>query len=115
MALIILLPAVACWIVIATWSMRRALLDVYLPSLLLLPQYYIFRGPHLPPISFAEAAILPLGLAFLLTGLRGWRLDWMDLAVFGFAVSQGISEGWSSQIADRVDFLAMIRPRPTVC
>jgi len=108
MALIILLPAVACRIVIATWSMRRALLDVYLPSLLLLPQYYIFRGPHLPPISFAEAAILPLGLAFLLTGLRGWRLDWMDLAVFGFAVSQGISEGWSSQIADRVDFLAMI-------
>lgn len=108
MALIILLPAVACWFVIAKWSMRRALLYVYLPSLLLLPQYYIFRPSHLPPLSFAEAAILPLGLAFLVSGLRGWRLDWMDLAVVGFAASQGLSEGWSSQIADRVDFLALI-------
>ena len=108
MALIILLPAVACWIVIARWSTRRALLDVYLPSLLLLPQYYILRPPHLPPMSFAETAILPLGLAFLLTGMRGWRFDWMDLAVLGFAVSAGISEGWSSQLVDRVDFMALI-------
>ena len=108
MALIILLPAVACWIVIARWSMRRALLDVYLPSLLLLPQYYILRVPHLPPMTFAETAILPLGLAFLITGLRGWRVDWMDLVVVGFAVSGGISEGWSSQLVDRVDFFALI-------
>jgi hypothetical protein len=99
MALMILLPAVACWIVIARWSAHRALLDVYLPSLLLLPQYYIFRGPHLPPLSFAQTAILPLGLAFLVSGLRGWRLDWMDLSVLLFAASAGVSEGLSSELA----------------
>jgi hypothetical protein len=112
MALIILLPAVACWIVIARWSMRRALLDVYLPSLLLLPQYYILRAPHLPPLTFAQTAILPLGLAFLVTGLRGWRLNWMDLAVFLFAASAGISEGWSSQLADRLEDLSAPASNP---
>jgi len=96
MSLIILLPAIACWAVIAKWSTRRALLDVYLPVLLLLPQYYILRAPHLPPITFADAAILPLGLAFLANGMRGWRMGWMDVCVLGFAASQGISEGLSA-------------------
>jgi hypothetical protein len=77
MAAIILIPALVCWAVLAMGSERKALLWVYLPALLLLPQYYILRLPHLPPITFADAAILPLGIALVLKDMRRWRWAWI--------------------------------------
>jgi len=56
MDLIILLPAVACWVALAKGPIRRALLSVYLPAVFLLPQYYILRFPHLPPLPFCPWA-----------------------------------------------------------
>ena len=53
MAAVILIPAVACWAVLAWGSARKALLCVVLPALLLLPQYYVLRLSHLPPLTFA--------------------------------------------------------------
>ena len=100
MDLIILLPAVACWVALAKGPIRKALLNVYLPSVLLLPQYYSLRFPHLPPLSFADAAILPLGAALWVKEMRRWRFDWMDLWVLLFAVSAGLSEGLSTALAD---------------
>ncbi|MGD0629538.1 MAG: O-antigen ligase family protein [Terracidiphilus sp.] len=100
MDLIILLPAIACWIALARGPIRRALLDVYLPAVLLLPQYYILRFPHLPPLTFADAAILPLGAALWVKEMRRWRFDWMDLWVLLLAVSAALSEGMSTALAD---------------
>jgi O-antigen ligase len=100
MELIILLPAVACWVALAKGPIRKALLDVYLPVVLLLPQYYSLRFPHLPPLSFADAAILPLGAALWVREMRRWRFDWMDLWVVLFAVSAGLSEGLSTDLAN---------------
>jgi len=100
MDLIILLPAVACWVALARGPVRKALLDVYLPVVLLLPQYYILRFPHLPPLTFADAAILPLGAALWVGQMRHWRLDWTDLWVALFAVSAGLSESVSSAWAN---------------
>jgi len=100
MGLIILLPALACWIVMARGGLRQALLAVYLPCLLLLPQYYIYRLPHLPPLSFADAAIIPLGAGMLITEMRRWRFTWMDLWVFLSAASVGLSEALSTELAN---------------
>jgi hypothetical protein len=100
MAAIILIPALACWAVLAMGSARKALLWVYLPALLLLPQYYILRLPHLPPITFADAAILPLGIALVLKEMRCWRWAWMDLWVLLFAVCAGLSEALSTELAN---------------
>lgn len=100
MELIILLPAVACWVALARGPIRRALLNVYLPVVLLLPQYYTLRFPHLPPLTFADAAILPLGAALFVKEMRRWRFDWMDLWVLLFAASGGLSEGLSTALAD---------------
>ena len=113
MAAIILIPALACWAVLASGSARKALLYVYLPALLLLPQYYVFRVPHLPPLTFADAAILPLGIALAFTGMRRWRLAWMDLWVLLFAVCAGLSEALSTELANGdwiPAVLARIRP-----
>ncbi len=100
MAAIILIPALACWAVLAMSSARKALLSVYLPALLLLPQYYVIRLPHLPPIAFADAAILPLGVALVLEALRRWHWSWMDLWVLLFAFCAGLSEALSTELSN---------------
>jgi hypothetical protein len=100
MELIILLPAVACWVALARGPIRKALLNVYLPVVLLLPQYYSLRFPHLPPLTFADAAVLPLGAALWVKEMRRWRFDWMDLWVLLLAVSAALSEGLSTALAD---------------
>jgi len=100
MDLIILIPAVACWVVLARGTVRSAFLNVYIPVVLLLPQYFTLRFPHLPPLSFADAAILPLLLALCLKEVRRWRFSWMDLLVVLFAFSVALSEGLSTALAD---------------
>jgi hypothetical protein len=69
-----------------------AFLNVYLPCLLLLPSYYAFKVPHMPPQSAAEWALFPLGIALLIA--RGNRppLRRMDLWVALFLLSFGASE-----------------------
>jgi hypothetical protein len=100
MALIILFPAVVCWAVLAMGTARKALLNVYLPTLLLLPQYYVLRIKHLPPLSFADAAVVPLAIALMVTSMRRWRFAWMDLWVLLLAVAAAISEGLGTQLAN---------------
>jgi len=100
MELIILIPAVACWVALARGPIRKALLNVYLPVVFLLPQYYNVRFPHLPPLTFADAAILPLGAALWVKEIQRWRFAWMDLWVLLFAASAGWSEGLSTVLAD---------------
>lgn len=100
MELIILIPAVACWVALSKWPIRKVLINVYLPAVLLLPQYYSVRFPHLPPLTFADAAILPLGAALWVKEIRNWRFEWMDLWVLLLAVSAGLSEGLSTALAD---------------
>src|ERR1035437_6147309 len=99
MNLIILIPAVICWVVLARGTIRQAFIYVYLPAVLLLPQYYVWRPSHMPPITFGDAAILPLGIALFATELRRWRLQWMDLWVLLFAVGTAVSEGLSAELA----------------
>jgi hypothetical protein len=99
MDLIVLIPFFACLVVLATRSARHAFAYVYLPTVMLLPGYWTLRLPHIPPVSFTDVVILPLGLALLYTEIRRWRFDWMDLWVFLFAVSAGMSEGLSAELA----------------
>lgn len=100
MNLIILIPALVCWAVLARGSSQKALINIWLPVVLLLPQYFYLRFPHMPPLTFADAAMLPLGLAMILTDLRRWRWSWLDLWVLLLAASAGLSEGLSTVAAN---------------
>ena len=100
MNLIILLPALACCVALARGSAQKALINVYLPAVLLLPQYFYLRYPHLPPLTFADAAMLPLGAAMVWTQMRRWRWSWMDLWVLLFAASAALSEGLNTLAAN---------------
>jgi O-antigen ligase len=114
MALVILLPALACIVAIAMGSTRSALINVYLPSVLLLPQAFELRFEHMPPLTFADAAILPLGVALLFTDMRRWRFDWMDLLVVLFAVSEAVSEGMSTALANGTWVRIFTSPAETI-
>ena len=100
MNLIILIPAVVCWIVLARGGVQRALVNVYLPVVLLLPHIFNLRFPHLPPLTFADAAILPLSVAMLMTQMRRWRWSWLDLWVVLFSLSAAYAEGINTVAAN---------------
>ncbi len=103
--LIALLPALA-----ALWWMTRAPLAsvfqrVYLPVLLLLPNYYRCFLPGLPDLTFNQAAILPIFVLFLAQRPYGWRFSVTDLLVLLFAASVGYSEYASTTYKDAQNLL----------
>jgi O-Antigen ligase len=71
-------------------------LNVYLPCLIFLPDYYSFRVPHLPPESAASWSLLPLGLSLLfypIPQLQLRRLDlWITLYTLSYAASELLRE-----------------------
>src|SRR5580704_3523398 len=77
-------------------SLRRgpafALIDVYLPTLLLLPDYFRWVLPGLPDPTFNEAAIVPIVGIFVLRGAGRWRFSVTDLLIVGLALEMAYSE-----------------------
>ncbi len=92
MQLLALIPGIWAAIVAFSKSPQRAFLDVYIPVLLCLPDYYRWIAPGLPDPSFSHAAILPVTAAFLAMGGSRWRISLNDFLVFGFAYCVGYSE-----------------------
>jgi hypothetical protein len=78
--------------VMKRWSLETAILNVYLPVLMLIPSFYSTRIPHLPGIGCQSAAIAPIVFVALLTRVRGWQFRPSDLLVFLFAFEAGYSE-----------------------
>ncbi len=97
MSIIILIPALICLVALFHWSLTRTFLNVYLPIFTLVPIYYFWKVAALPPITFGEAALLPLGFAILIKEWRNWKFTTMDvvLGVFLF------STYYADQLADR--------------
>ncbi len=92
MEIVALIPGViAAWVAFRA-SAQRALLDVYLPVLALLPEYYRWIAPGLPDPTFSMAAILPIGVAWALRRPREWRFSLTDGLVFGYAFCVAFSE-----------------------
>jgi hypothetical protein len=67
-------------------------LDVYFPSVFLLPDYYRWVVSGLPDPSFHHTVILPIVAVFLATNLLRWRPSLLDVLVIGFASSVSYSE-----------------------
>jgi len=87
MSIIILIPALACIIALFRDSTTKAFLNIYLPVFLLFPIYYFWKVAALPPIDFAEAALIPIGLAIVLKELPNWHPALMDLSLAVFIFS----------------------------
>lgn len=93
MEILVLVPALVAAVVAFTRSPQEALLQVYLPVMLVLPDYYRWMAPGLPDPTFAQAAVLPVAAAFVARGgLASWRFSLADGLVFGYAFFVGCSE-----------------------
>jgi hypothetical protein len=92
MSILLLLPGIISFILVLRGRIETAFLSVYLPCLLLLPQDYSFRIPHLPPFSAAEFALIPIGVVAFSQYLRSGSFRLMDALVFLFWVSWSASE-----------------------
>jgi O-antigen ligase len=95
MKLVILLPGLLACLALARRTVPQVLLDVYLPTLLLLPMYFDLRLKHLPPLHFSQMAMLPIGVAMiaLLAGGRlKWRWSMTDIWIALFVLLIGVSE-----------------------
>lgn len=86
MSLVVYLALIASAAVTWRHGLARALLAVYLPMLLLIPDGLRAITPGLPDPNFNQAAIIPIVAAALLRHTRTWRPARMDLLVLLFAV-----------------------------
>jgi hypothetical protein len=91
------IPGIIALIVCMRRGPGRALVSVYLPTLLLLPTY--FHWTFTLHLGFSEAAILPIAGFFLVRSGNQWRWCLTDFLVAGLVVitviSQYINSGYS--------------------
>ena len=92
MQIIVLLPAVLCVFSLFHSSASRTFQNVFLPTLLMLPTYYFWKVPALPPIDISEAVLIPLALALFLRHLKDWRISPMDLWMAFFVFTTGYAD-----------------------
>ncbi|MFC5861892.1 O-antigen ligase family protein [Acidicapsa dinghuensis] len=89
-------------------KIETAFLSVYLPLLLLTPDGYYCRLPHLPPISAAQAALIPLGIAALFRRRPKGFPNFLDLLILLFLISTSISEVLKENILNDGIFSAIM-------
>jgi hypothetical protein len=108
MSAIFLLPGLLSLYLVIRGRIETAFLSVYLPALLLLPDGYALRFPHLPAISAAESALIPIGAVALYRLLRRGIPSLMDILVALFIVSSTVSEVLRERVMNDGIFVAMI-------
>ena len=94
------LPGILAYYVAQNQSLTKAFIWVYIPTLLLLPDYYHAITPGLPDPTFNQSASVALFAVFLMQGAPGYRFSYTDLVVgfYAFAVSYSefLASGYSN-------------------
>jgi hypothetical protein len=83
-------PGLLALIVCIRRGPARALLNVYLPTLLLLPDYY--RWFYTGHLTFSETAILPIAAFFAIGHWREWQWSFTDFIVGALISMMVVSE-----------------------
>jgi hypothetical protein len=91
MNILLLIPGIISLVLVLRARIETAFLSVYLPTLLLLPEQYSLRLPHLPPFSTAQFALLPIGVVALGQLIRSRSFRLMDALVIMFVASVAIT------------------------
>lgn len=97
-ALVVLLPGLLSWAwIVNSGSLAAAFCQVYLPVLLILPDYYTLPIDGLPDPSFNQCAILPIGIVLCWRAFvkREWKISLLDFAIVLFLAWQIVSELYS--------------------
>ncbi len=104
---IVLVPFILAWWMAANGSLQAALFNVYLPVLLLVPDYFRMPIDGLPDPGFGHATILPIGVGLCwLAFVKGqWRYSTLDYWVLAFVAWQFISDFYNVGYKDAQNML----------
>jgi len=94
------LPGILAYYVAQNHSVQKAFIWVYIPSLLLLPDYFHAMTPGLPDPSFNQSASVALFFVFLQKGKPGYKFSYTDLVVGFYAFAVSYSEFLASGYSD---------------
>jgi hypothetical protein len=108
MSAIFLVPGLLSLYLVIRGRIETAFLSVYLPALLLLPDGYALKFPHLPAISAAQSALIPIGAVALVRLLRSGIPSLMDILVTLFIISSTASEVLRERVMNDGIFSALI-------
>jgi hypothetical protein len=100
MSLVVYLALIAAAVVALRHGPGRALLAVYLPVMLLVPDGFRAITPGLPDPNFSQAAIIPIVVVALQRHGARWRLSWMDGLMIAFALCVAWSDYTGRGYAD---------------
>jgi hypothetical protein len=108
MSAIFLLPGLISLYFMVRRRIEVAFLSVYLPALLLLPDGYALKFPHMPAISAAQSALIPIGAVALYRLIRNGIPALMDILIGLFIVSITASEVLRERVMNDGIFAALI-------
>jgi hypothetical protein len=94
------LPGFLAYYVAQKQSLTKSFIWVYIPTLLLLPDYYYAITPGLPDPTFNQTASAALFVAFVIQGAPGYRFSYTDLVVGFYAFTVSYSEFLASGYSD---------------
>lgn len=94
------LPGFLAYYVAQNHSPSKAFVWVYMPTLLLLPDYFRAITPGLPDPSFNQSASIALFAVFMMQGAPGYRFSYTDLVVGFYAFAVSYSEFLASGYSD---------------
>lgn len=97
---IILLPAILAFVIAGRHTVAYGFLRVYVPVVLLLPDYYRAITPGLPDPTFSQAVCVALAVRYAMAGFPGYRFSTNDLWVYGYALCVSYSEYRASGYSD---------------
>ena len=107
MQYVTLIPGLLCAVVLWWRGTRSALLNVVLPTLLLLPASFYMEVTHLPRLAFIDVTLFVFGIGLLIKDGLNWQFSRMDLFVALFILSCGYAE-WTHFGAWRAGALALL-------
>lgn len=102
------MPGLLSFYLVIRGKLETAFLSVYLPALLLLPEGYALRLPHMPPISAAESALIPIGMVALMRLVQRGLPSIMDILVGALVMSITASEVFRERVMNDGILSAMI-------
>jgi hypothetical protein len=104
--MIVVVPALIAWWVASRQSLESAFLNVYLPVILMLPNYFTWEIDHFPDPCF-HAAIMPIGLAMCWKAFvkREWKYSLLDYAVAAYLSWQIVCEVYNVGYTTMPDLL----------
>ncbi len=100
MAILALIPGLLAAYFAWLRSPQYAFISVYIPALILMPDYYRWIVPGLPDPTANQAAALAIFIIFLIRGAPGYWFSFYDLVVVGFAATIAISEYRATNYSD---------------